>query len=214
MNRDPILRARRLPKGAMGNCEMSFKVCGGLRYIKGNAQPHFSLTYWAHRAGRPNQCVSGGAGHDVILQYYPELSDLAAMHLSGIDGEPMYAEENGWYKLAGALGGLGVIHHAGNSKRHFPDGYREPTREECLQLFADHCRVSLDDARTLAAYVSEPINSDAPITDTVRAVLRKRWARKVEGMRPRWKAEARACIAKHSLRVYGDAWPDQIEEAK
>jgi hypothetical protein len=30
----------------------------------------------------------------------------------------------------------------------------------------------------------------------------------VDTQRPRWKAEAEACIAKHNLRVFGDEWPN------
>ena len=76
----------------------------------------------------------------------------------------MHAVENGWYSLAGALDGFGARYHAGNSKRHFPceapadkpwqtTEYREPTVDECLQIFADHCRINIAEARRIKARV-------------------------------------------------------------
>lgn len=41
------------------------------------------------------------------------------------------------------------------------------------------------------------------IQKTSRAVV----AAYCEEMRPRWKAEAAACIKKHGLVIYGDPWP-------
>ena len=91
---------------------MTVKAEGGLHYIGGNAKPYFSLTYTEHRKGFPNQCQSFGADHSKILKYWPRFADLAALHLSDIDGVPTHAEANGWYWLAGALpGNAGQEYH-------------------------------------------------------------------------------------------------------
>lgn len=100
MMTDPILAARPLPKGTDGNrVPMWVQVEGGLHRI-GDQAPYFSLTYTMHRRGFRDQCQSGGAGHDTIRRYFgPRFDDLAALHLSSIDGAPMHAEANGWYWL-------------------------------------------------------------------------------------------------------------------
>ena len=209
--KSPVLVARGFPVGHEGSkVALIMRVEGGLHYIRGNSKPYFTLTYTQHRKGFPKQYYSGGCNHDYILKYYPQFADLAALHLSDIDGVLMHAEANGWYNLAGALGGMGERYHVGNSKRNFPctpppdkpwqdTEYRTPTQEECLQIFANHCRISIEEARELAEIVvkdSEP---------------RLRWQAIMDAMRPRWKAEAEACIKKHGLVVFGDPW-EQTEK--
>lgn len=177
---------KNLAKYESENKKLRFTVYGGLNYIRGNSSPYFSLTLW----GRDHGCEFGGASHDTILEHFPQFADLAAMHLSDIDGQPMHAETNGWYWLAGALGGAGEQFHGGNS---------HPTKseDECLKVFADHCRVTLEQAetikRTVQAYWNYPD-------------MRKAWGKMCTDMRPRWKAEALACITHHNLQVYGDEW--------
>jgi len=201
------------------------RVEGGLYYGRGNGTPYFSLTQTTHRKGFPNQCYSGGCDHKTILRHYPRFADLAALHLCDINGAPMHG--GSWYNLAGALGGMGERYHVGNSERHFPISperidpakpwatteYRKPTEAECLQIFADHCRVSLSDARAIAEEVKAELGQ--PMEDGNNAWLASDYARArakltaiMEGMRPRWKREADACIAHHNLRVFGDEWPD------
>lgn len=201
MIRDPILAARSFPAGHDGyRVPLTFRVEGGLHHIRGNPAPYFSLTYTQHRKGFPNQCYSGGAGHDEILRYFPQFGDLAALHLSTINGEPMHAEANGWYWLAGALGGAGERHHGGKG--------RDYTARECLAHFARHCRISeleASDIRGQVELASLPLPGRTErrwdsAKATAEAIMR--------GMRPRWKAEAEACIARHNLRVYGDPWPE------
>lgn len=209
-SREPILAARRLPAGTDGyRVPLTFRVEGGLHFIAGNHAPYFTLTYSQFRAGMPNQCQSGGAGHAEILAYFPRFADLAALHLSDIDGVPMHAESNGWYWLAGALGGAGEMYHGGNSARQQwrPDGtfdaYRESTPAECLAVFAGHCRITLADASALADECRDERTHNPDGWTAARAV----WALRMDDMRPRWKAEADAAIAHHSLRVFGDPWP-------
>lgn len=211
MNKEPILRIPRSYQD--GKVTMTMRVHGGLHYIRGNSAPYFSLTYWAHRKGFPNQCESGGAGHDHILRFYPELADLAALHLSDIDGKPTHAEANGWYSLAGYFGGAGQEYHVGNSKRHFPvtppadkpwqnTEYRVPTQDECLRIWADHIRVDIETARKAAQDIAAKWNWPD---------MREAHKAFIAAQAPRWKTEADACIAKHGLVIFGDKWPPDSE---
>lgn len=202
MKDDPVLA--RFYNGKKGRERVVFKVEGGLHYIRGNRAPYFSLTASGWDCGSE----IGGCCHEMILKHFPDFADLAAMHLSDIDGSPSYAESNGWYHLAGALGGAGERYHVGNSERHFPvtppadkpwanTEYRFPTQDECVQLFADYIRVPLEQAQAIVVDVQGKWNWPD---------MRTRWRTICEEQRPRWKREADACIAKHSLAVYGDPW--------
>jgi hypothetical protein len=194
MMHDPILAMRNRPAGTDGwRVPLVFIVEGGLHYLRGNAAPHFSLTYTQHRRGFPNQCYSGGAGHDEILRLFPRFADLAALHLSDIDGVPMHAEANGWYWLAGALGGAGERFHGGNNGQPNVDP---------LETFARHCRITLSGAATIRDAVSDEHANNPDGWVAGRAV----WGLLMDDMRPRWKAEADAAIAHHNLRVFGDTW--------
>jgi hypothetical protein len=180
-----------------------------LHYLKGNSAPYFSITADQYRmparGGRWSE-DSFGCQHDLIERLWPgKYSDIIAMHLADIDGAPMHAEANGWYQLAGALGGLGEQYHSGNQER-----YGRPY--DAMQAFADHCRITREQAETIAAQVlaelgpaqeSESLPAYRP-ADYKRA--RAKWATICESMRPRWEQEAQACIAKHGLTISGDAW--------
>jgi hypothetical protein len=203
----PLLATRNFKAGQEGErVPTVFRVKGGLHYIKDNSAPYFSLTYERHRAGFPNQCWSCGAGHEAILKFFPKFADLAALHLSDIKGVPTHVEANGWYWIAGALGGMGEQFHGGNSQQHFPKiaidpkkpwdmpDYRNPPPEECIGIFAKHIRVSYETAKQFIGAIE---TADDP---------KKYWARLVPTMHARWRAEADACIEKHGLVVFGDEW--------
>jgi len=68
-----------------------------LSWLCGNDKPHFSLT----ADGKDHGSEFGGCCHDEILKHWPDLQPLADLHLSDIDGVPMYALENGFYHLGG-----------------------------------------------------------------------------------------------------------------
>lgn len=195
-----------------GNTRYRIRVVGGLTYHAGNARPYFSITAEIDRrnirGGRWTQ-DAGGCLHDEIERRFPgKFSDLIALHLSDDHGVPMHAEANGWYHLAGALGGLGERYHAGNSKRQIWnadgtfDAYREPTRAECLSSFAEYVRVPIDEARRMA----QVIQAEADATDPAQA--RAVWAQVCKNMRARWLVEALQAIARHGLRVSGDTWKE------
>lgn len=158
-----------------------FLVEGGVHKI-GEQSPYFSLT----ATGKDHESEFGGCCHDIILQHFPQFADLAAMHLSDIDGRPMHASANGWYWLAGFYNGAGERFHGGNSSP-------PKTSDECLQVWANHVRVSIEDARHLAKEFAGKWNWP----DTRKA--HDAW---IEAQAPRWKAEAKACIENHSLVVY------------
>src|SRR4051812_47564544 len=125
-----------------GNDSTTIVVHFGLHYIKGNHAPYFTLTI---NSGRVNGRDSfGGADHETIVREFPELADLAALHLSDIDGSPLHAEANGWYQLAGACGGFNERYHAGNA-----ENYGRP--RDPLASFAEHCRITRDEAAAIAA---------------------------------------------------------------
>ncbi len=192
---DPILkevvRTVRTPGG--GFQKVRYQALGGLHYIKGNSSPHFSLTYSEEvRTGQGWSMRGAGADHEAILKRWPSLKDLAALHLSDKDGQPMHVKANGWYWLAGFLGGMGEEYHGGQD--------RKP--EECLQIFADLVRVSLDSARGLARKFREGSDKGA------NRRARTRFGKWCDKQGPRWAAEAAACITAHGLKVYGDAWPE------
>jgi hypothetical protein len=184
-----------------GRSKCRMNVRGGLRYISGNRLPHFSLTANILSGGH---AVGGGCMHEEILKRFPKFADLARLHLSDINGEPMHAVENGFYALAGYFGGLGQRYHAGNSKQSFHDGYREPIRNECLEQFARHMRIEVDRARSW----TDNVWADRTPQDAVR--VKALLVDEVELRRPIWKEEAEDCIRKHGLRVYGDKWEGTV----
>lgn len=83
-----------------------------------------------------------------------------------------------------------------------------------MGIFAEHCRIPLDEAERIAAEVKAELGpecEDGPAciggwkrSDYARA--RAKWTAIMETMRPRWKREAAACIARHGLVIYGAEW--------
>jgi hypothetical protein len=225
-HREPILKQRTIPIGVNGSqFAMTIKAIGGLNYIHGNKKPYFSLTIEQHREGFPNQSQSFGADHETLLKYWPDLADLAALHLSDIDGVPMHAEENGWYWLAGSLlGHAGEQFHGGNSQHNFPKptdkidpekpwnttDYRNPTANECLEIFARHVRIEIETAREVRDMITDAAKYESKVAlDGVGydwRTGRAHFSEWIKLQQARWKDEADQCIAKHALAVYGDTW--------
>jgi len=219
---NPTLAVRSIPSGR--SYALAMRVVGGLHYMKGNAAPYFSLTADVHRKGFPNQCQSFGCQHGLILEWYPRFADLAALHLCDIDGAPTHAVENGWYSLAGCVAPELARYHAGNGERNFPIAppankpwktteHRRPTRDECLDLFADYWRLTHNEAVTIAERVKSAVDGEDAVFQalTGKAYAPEAAAKAVlqdeaDRLRPRWKAEADACITAHGLVVYGDPW--------
>jgi hypothetical protein len=210
---DPILR--RFDDG-----KRRVYACGGLHYLRGNRAPHFSLTIhsWTFKDGRKHEDIFG-CGHEELLQRWPELAPLAALHLSEYpSGAPMHAVENGFYQLAGYAGGLGEHYHAGNAPSH---GGTPPTPETCLASLARHVRLPvevlrpqmdslLDGARRSAAeygYRVAPTTIQANRAEGFEA--RKRFAAWIDAQRERWAREAVECVAALDIRFYyGEPMPE------
>ena len=198
-NKQPILATRILPPSDGYRVKRVLNVRGGLRFINSNKTPSFTITTDCYRLGFPRQCWSGGADHESIEKYWPgRFSDLIALHLSNIDGAPLHAEPNGWYNLAGYFNGAGERYHRGNSNARCVDGYRKPTSDECLALWAKFLRLPFNDAKKLADRIAAKWNNPD---------MKAEHARVIAEQRPRWRQEAIDCIARHKLTVFGDAWP-------
>ena len=204
---NPVLRTKIwTAKRGQGWAKFRLQAEGGLHYIKGNSAPYFSLTGSKDiKTGRGWSMLSGGCIHEQLTEQWPELADLAALHLSDINGAPSHAEDNGWYWLTGACD---EADHFGEEYHPGRGSFDRRTPAQCLQLFADHCRVSLTDAAMLRLAVLDAYNTQAPgrFAGKSAKLARAKWAEICESMRPRWAEEARACIAKHNLTIYGDAW--------
>jgi hypothetical protein len=167
-------------------------IKGGLRFICGNSKPHFSLTCSVYRNGRDE---GGAADHERILRSRPHLKPLADLHLSDIDGVPMHAADNGWYWLAGTVvGGFGQRSHGGSGDWGKP-------ADECLRIFAQHVRISLQEAVDLRERMLATAKDEG---DSAARGAFDEWICK---QRPRWKAEADACIQALDLDVFGSHWP-------
>lgn len=196
--REPLLASRNIPGDEYGRKVRGFLgVYGGLHMIKGNHAPYFTITTEVHQSGYPDREWGGGADHETILRYWPEkFADLVALHLSDIDGVPMHAVANGWYALAGALGGAGETYHRGNAESY---GRMDTSPDGCLKAFAEHLRIPLAHA--------ESIREEFKDRELVGADAKARLAEIVDTLRPQWKREADDCRARHHLAIFGDAWP-------
>lgn len=163
----------------------------GLHYIKGNKAPHFSVT----------SC--NGADHDAILRNYPELFDVVALHLSYIDGTPIYAVENGDYHLK-RNNLKGIANHFridSTSASCLLAMYKaiEPEKPNTKNLVKMAQTAGLVGNQIKLAISATPNTSiDKLRTDFVAEFVKSR--------KPIWKAEADACIKRHNLKVYGDPW--------
>jgi hypothetical protein len=170
-----------------GTDNVFMRVNFGLHYIRGNRAPSYSVTVDGYRNGREE---FGGCCHDIVLQHVPELADLVALHLSDIDGAPMYAEANGFYWLAGIVD-VGEKYHGGS-------GSGAKTAMDCARIAADHFRITQREAIALAGEVNKAYRAKGK--EAARLVCKKF----TDAQRPRWKAEALAAVKRWQLGVYGD----------
>lgn len=183
------------------------KITAKAYQLGGNRHPHFSVTAVISVPGR-HDCEACGCLHDEAVKFWPAIKPIVDLHLSNADdGEPMHGEANGWYNMAGALGGAGERYHRGNSEMHFPcappEGkswptteYRKPTADDCLKLCADHLRVSVGECEGLRARLLEVAKAEADVNFSPDwALVRAEFGKFVDAQRPRWMAEAEAGLA-------------------
>jgi hypothetical protein len=180
MSKDPTLAMRE-------TTNRRIYAKGGLHYLKGNSAPYFSLTGETYiKTGngrwRDDSC---GSIHDELHKFFPQLDDLAALHLSDIDGVPMHALENGFYHLGGT-------HWQTPNFKHAAEHFRI-TEDEALALTRDLFGPGFSEN---GGFLSKGYANEAKL----------RLGAWIDTQLPRWKAEADACIAKHGLVVYGDEW--------
>lgn len=150
---------------------------GQLRATVTTERNHFSVTGEIGSKSDPHTC---GCIHEEILTAFPHLRPVVDLHLSDLDGVPMYAEANGWYWLAKALG--------------IPEKYEpENSPEHCKRIFSNHIRA---DAGPVMERVKAAYKSDTRLDEKSRnAMARHEWGRAMDEMKPRWKEEAEAGLA-------------------
>lgn len=203
--KDPILGSKQ-PVNIDGYKNAKVVAKGGVHMIRGNSKPYFSLTCDIYEGGRD---VGGGAAHDLIVKLFPHLKPLADLHLSGIDGVPMYAAENGLYYVQHLI--PGCMGHGLTDSSFAEPGYgKKRSDDECIQIMADHFRISLDEANHLMALLVGCANSVSHYKRVyeggAKPVVKAAMACWVESQKPRWKAEADKAIADLGLVVYGDKY--------
>lgn len=171
-----------------------FRVTAQAYLLSGNQHPHFSVEGEAWTAGgcgrREDRIFCCGCMHEEALRFWPAVKPIVDLHLSNADdGEPMHAEANGWYWLAGTIhGGAGEWYHGGNSS---------PARSEddCRRILGEHLRITPGEVEAIRARVVEILNKRDEYTigyPNVCKAARKVFADYVETLRPRWAAEAAA----------------------
>lgn len=69
-------------------------------------KPYFSITGEIYsrannRVKFPKEPEVCGCIHDEILEIFPGMKNLVDLHLSNVDGVPMYAAANGWFFFTG-----------------------------------------------------------------------------------------------------------------
>jgi predicted outer membrane lipoprotein len=81
-----------------------------------------------------------------------------------------------------------------------------------VPIFARHCRIPLAEAFAIVEAVrlelgpENEANNAPPHSKADYKRMRAKWEEIGAAMLPRFKLEADACIARHSLVVYGDKW--------
>jgi len=144
----------------------------------GDQKPYFSLTGRIVENGRESM---GGAIHDEILKAFPALDDLAALHLSDIDGKPLHSFENGKYWA-------GFTKWEGGNPKNLSNLWRISQKSaERLQYDALN-----EQAQEIKADTDEDV-----LPETLLKEFHDRQLR-------RWKQEADNVIKKYSLEIVAD----------
>lgn len=124
-------------------------------------QPHGTWPGEAQwRNGR--EADSGGAIHEEILRFAPELAPLVQVHLASPDGTPMHALANGWHFYSGAA-------------RRWEESRNESWHNR--DNLTDHARA----ARAL----------HIPAEDLPEGLTKEQFEDFVKGLAPRWAEQAR-----------------------
>jgi hypothetical protein len=187
-------------------------VKGGLHFIKGNSAPYFSIT-----ADLPGLGM-GGCCHDEIKKAFGDrFNDLIALHLSDHDGVPMHAAGNAFYWAGGC--GRNELTEVGFFRSQLRDLAKRYGREDYLKAAESALRIEGPDtvwkrwdqtpnAQHLASLLRISESDAQLLVDSVcgEGFSKEDMALYVESLKPRWNEEAKACITKHGLIVFGDTW--------
>ena len=150
--------------------KISLSECGN------NGYENFSLTgeiYDLTQSRRdPLTC---GCIHDDLLEHFPTLVHLVALHLSDQDGIPMYGVANGFYWFTGCFPDALGSKYAPNKGRD------ARTEEKCKAIMQEHLRAT--DAEMLAIFAANP-RTEVEFSAALESL----------GFRAKWKAEALAGI--------------------
>ena len=141
----------------------------------GNQKPYFSLTGRIVKDGRE---VTSGAIHEEILEAFPEIEDIAKLHLSDIEGKPMHSFENGKYWA-------GFTRWEEANSKHLASLWR---------ISENRARGLMHDA--LMAQLWQDGDSDT-LPETLFKDFHDRQL-------PRWKQEADNVIKKYNLELVAD----------
>jgi len=141
----------------------------------GNQKPYFSLTGRVVKDGRE---VTSGAIHEEILEAFPEIEDIAKLHLSDIEGKPMHSFENGKYWA-------GFTRWEEANSKHLASLWR---------ISENRARGLMHDA--LMAQLWQDGDSDT-LPETLFKDFHDRQL-------PRWKQEADNVIKKYNLELVAD----------
>lgn len=159
-------------------------VHGGLTKFD-NQKLYFSLT--CERKGL------NGFNRQEILENFPELKGFVDLYLSDIDGIPMHAIVNGYYWLAGALGGCGENYHGGN-------GIDGKSPKECKEIFKRHMRCTEQEFKKVSSKVRGIISQSRTSGKRFKKEHPKNAVERLaETLKPRWKQEAQDCILRYNL---------------
>lgn len=171
--------AERTDCKAIGNGE-TLTVTSALVHLQGNARPYFSCTADVTR-GPGNRFARGGCLHEEILEHFPNLAPIVAVHLADDDGVPMHAADAAYW--------------AGMSSMAPNDDYGRRTLETddsgrvwAPATLAEHLRVDTLTAREIRQHVLESV----PGSHLTAAAA---WTAEVEALKPEWKHEADKALA-------------------
>lgn len=132
--------------------------------VKIETEKYFSIT------GKTKYSV--GCIHDEILEHFPNLKPLVDIHLSDLNGIPMYAKENGWYWAKKVLG--------------IPSQFGpEEDPIKCLEILKKHLRTDID---SFIYELIEVVNSNGEVS--AKMVFNTF----VDNLKPQWKREAEKAL--------------------
>jgi hypothetical protein len=117
-----------------------------LYQIQGNKRPHFSVTgeqwqtlrHYNRRTERETGLLGMGAMHETILEAFPYLEPVVAVHLADDYGTPMHAVANGWYFYSDAY--QGTLEQAARALHIDPAELPEGLDRDGFEAFAESLR--------------------------------------------------------------------------